>query len=197
MADDNTTKPENSQAVAEIKPEVVKPTKKSNAGRPTKMTPEVYRKIEEAAALGASLEEIAFFAGIHRSTIYEWIKEDQELSDRIQELQEQPILKARKTIVNALDNPAQANWYLERKRKNEFATRSELTGANGEGLFKLEETEKQKLDDILNGKSREPIAIPAEPESRTAVDTGVEDTKPGSDANSNQWHTGPAEVPVQ
>lgn len=89
------------------------------AGRPTERTEEVNRKIEEAAALGASIEEIAFYAGVHRATVYRWMQEDEELRDRIQELQEKPILKARQTVVQSLSDPNNAFKYLERKRKKE------------------------------------------------------------------------------
>jgi hypothetical protein len=102
--------------------------------RPTVRTPEVDRKIEECAYLGASIEEIAFFAGIHRDTLYDWMKKDTELSDRIKELQERPILLARQTVIKAIDNPEYATWYLERKRKKEFSARQELTGEDGSPL---------------------------------------------------------------
>jgi len=101
------------------------------AGRPTVKTEEIIRKIDEAAALGASIEEIAFYAGIHRATLYRWMEEDTELKDRIEELQERPILKARQTIVNSLNNPQDAQWYLERKRKREFSSRTETDITSG------------------------------------------------------------------
>ena len=100
------------------------------AGRPTEKSDEIIRKIEECAALGSSIEEIAFYAGIHRATLYRWMAEDQELKDRIEELQERPILKARQTVVKSLEEPENAKWYLERKRKNEFSTRTETDNTN-------------------------------------------------------------------
>lgn len=96
------------------------------AGRKTVKSEEIIRKIEECASMGGSIEEIAFYAGIHRATLYRWMDEDNKLKDRIEELQERPILKARQTIVKSLDDPEQAKWYLERKRKNEFSTKSEV-----------------------------------------------------------------------
>tara|TARA_R110000868_G_C10879207_1_gene762829 strand:+ start:1184 stop:1546 length:363 start_codon:yes stop_codon:yes gene_type:complete len=118
--------------------------------RPTDRTEEVNRKMEEAAALGASIEEIAMYAGIHRATLYRWMKDDQELNDRIEELQERPILKARQTVVKALENADDARWYLERKKKLEFAQRTEVTGAEGKSFLPSEE-ERKKIDEALNG----------------------------------------------
>lgn len=103
-------------------------------GRPTEKTPEVIRKIEEAAALDCSMEEIAFFANIHRATLYRWIKDDKDLSDRITELRQSPFLKARKTIVDSLDKPQYAIEYMKRKKKAEFSERQEMTGADGKEL---------------------------------------------------------------
>lgn len=96
-------------------------------GRPTERTEEVNRKIEEAAALGASVEEIAMYCGVHRATLYRWMEADEDLRDRIQELQERPILKARQTIVKALDDPNHAFRFLERKKKKEFGSNLDIT----------------------------------------------------------------------
>ena len=67
-------------------------------------------------------------------------------------MKERPILKARQTVVKALDNPQQAQWFLERKVKNEFASRSELTGKDGKDLIPepLSEEDKAKLNTLLN-----------------------------------------------
>lgn len=120
--------------------------------RPTKRTVEVTNKIEEVAALDGSVEEMAYYAGVHRDTLYLWLKQDKEFSDRIQELRERPVLKARQTIVKSLDTPDGAKWYLERKKKLEFSTRSEHTGADGKDLIPdpLTDQEKTKLKGLLN-----------------------------------------------
>jgi hypothetical protein len=99
-------------------------------GRPSEKTPDIIRKIEEAAALGASYKEIAFYAEIHLSTLYRWMEDDPHLRERIEELHERPILKARQTIVKSLEDPNHARWYLEKKRKTEFGTAEQPIGTN-------------------------------------------------------------------
>lgn len=90
-------------------------------GRPTKLTPEVRAKIEEAAALDCSVEEIAYYADISRESFYRWLKEDPEFSDRIDKLRQRPVLKARTEIVKGLDNDKHfAMTYLTKKRGHEF-----------------------------------------------------------------------------
>lgn len=94
--------------------------------RPTKLNDEVRKKIEEAAALDCTLTEIALYADISRETLYQWMKEDQALSDRIKELKEQPFLKMRTTLVNALRDPKHARWYAAHKKRDEFHTKQEM-----------------------------------------------------------------------
>lgn len=108
--------------------------KKNLGGRPTKMTSEVVMKLEQAFAIDASVEEACSYADISRNTFYEWLKRNPEYQDRIDELRERPVLKARQTIVKSLDNPQHAQWYISRKRKKEFAERIEQTGADGKEL---------------------------------------------------------------
>lgn len=106
----------------------------SKTGRPTDKTEENIRKIEEAAALDCSIEEMALYANVHRATIYRWLAEDKEFSDRIETLRATPFLKARRTIEKSLDNPQYAFEYMKRKKKNEFSERLEQTGADGKDL---------------------------------------------------------------
>ena len=46
-------------------------------------------------------------------------------------------MKARSTIVKNLDNVGTSQWYIERKRKSEFTSRQEHTGADGQPLVDL------------------------------------------------------------
>lgn len=104
-------------------------------GRPSKMTPEVLGKLEQAFAIDATIEEACFYADINPDTYYAWKKAHPELSERMERLRNTPILAARQTLATAVKSDAQtALKYLERKRRAEFASRQELTGADGEQL---------------------------------------------------------------
>jgi len=122
---------------------------KSNAGRPTKLTDEVRRKIEEIAALDGSVEEMAYYSGVHRATLYDWLQKDEEFSDRIKELRERPVLKARQTVVKSLEDANHAFRYLEKKKRKEFGNNVDIT-SNGETLLAQETIIKieQALEDI-------------------------------------------------
>ena len=111
--------------------------------RPTKRTAQIVQKLEQAAALDCTIEEMCFYAGIAKPTYYDYLEADPVLAARLEELRNEPVLAARQTVVKALKtNPQQANWYLERKRKKEFAERKEHTAADGEPLFDAETKSK-------------------------------------------------------
>lgn len=113
--------------------------KKNKGGRPPEFTDETVKKLEEAFAIDATVDEACFYAGITRQTYYNHVKEDalegteaRRLFDRFEGLRNRPVLKARQTIVKALDTPQYALEYLKRKRKLEFSERTEtdLTSKN-------------------------------------------------------------------
>jgi predicted DNA-binding protein YlxM (UPF0122 family) len=94
-----------------------------------KLTKEVLVKLEQAAAIDASVEEMAFYCDVSRQTIYQWLKDNPELSDKIDRLRNKPILKARQTVVNRLDDSYQNSMdYLKRKKRAEFGDSVEHTG---------------------------------------------------------------------
>lgn len=118
-------------------------------GRPLEFTEDVVSKLEQAFALDSTVEEACLYADISRQTYYLKIKERPELSDRFDELRQRPFLKARQTLVKSLDLPEHAKWYMERKKKTEFANRTELTGADGERLIASKE-ERELIDKAFN-----------------------------------------------
>jgi hypothetical protein len=56
------------------------PARRPRRGRPTKLTPEVHEKIVNAVRAGNYLEIAAEFAGVHRTTVFRWLK-DAEADD--------------------------------------------------------------------------------------------------------------------
>lgn len=102
-------------------------------GRPTKMTEETVKKLEEVFAIGGSDEEACFYADISKQTLYNYQQDHPEFVDRKEALKERPILKARQTVVSALGDPNYAFKYLEKKRKKEFGNTLDLT-TDGERL---------------------------------------------------------------
>jgi hypothetical protein len=93
------------------------------AGRPTVLTPEVIRILEEAFLIGCTDEEACFKANISTTPFYEYQKEHPEFKERKEALKQSPFYTARKSVVDNLEkDPDFALKYLERKKKDEFST---------------------------------------------------------------------------
>lgn len=113
LQENNLLPPNNSQSY----PEVFQHHKKR--GRKSKITLDILKKLEEVFALGGTDEEACFYADISEQTLYNYQYRNPEFIERKQRLKFRPVLKARRTIIEWLDNPNYAKWYLERKIKNE------------------------------------------------------------------------------
>lgn len=124
---------------------------KKDVGRPTIMTPETISKLEEVFSIGGTDNEACFYAGIGKTTLYNYQQENPEFVERKEALKERPILKARQTIIKGLDDADNAKWFLERKVKNEFSSRQEMTGKDGKDLIPetITPEEKQALLNLL------------------------------------------------
>ncbi len=141
---------------------------------PWKLTPEVVTKLETAFSYDATVLEACYFADISRETFYRWCKDNPELYDRFERLRNKPILRARKAVVESLDDPIHAEWYLSRKMKKEFAQRQEFTGPEG-GAIEIDEKEKKDTLDLL-AKNKENLVPEQEaindPQNRTETIDG-------------------------
>lgn len=89
-----------------------------------KVNAEVLSLLREAFAIDATIEEACFFAGISDSTYYRYRERNPEVCSGLERLRLTPILTARKTISNSLTQSDSARWFIERKRSDEFATKS-------------------------------------------------------------------------
>lgn len=91
-------------------------------GRPTKVTPEVVTKLEQAFSMGCTDEEACLFADISRMSLQRYQEAHPSFRDRKALLKQKLVLKARSVIAEALNRKDEntAKWYLERKKKDEF-----------------------------------------------------------------------------
>ena len=138
----------------------------AEVGRPSVVTPDVVLKLEQAFAIDATVEEACSYADIARNTFYVYLEKNPEFKDRIDELRQRPILKARQTITRALDDANHAFRYLEKKRRKEFGNSIDVT-TDGEKIV----SDTKELKDIthkLNELYRR-TGIPSDGESASAL----------------------------
>lgn len=139
----------------------------TNIGRPTVMTDDVLRKLEQVFALDGTIEEACFYADIAPSSYYLYIKANPAFSERVEALRLKPVLAARETIINDLATPSGAQWYLSRKRKTEFGTGEEsaqrTTGINVYNFFMNDEAQAEVK--LMEDRIKEALTKPRHVES--------------------------------
>ena len=74
------------------------------AGRPTVMTPEVIRLLEEAFKWGCTDLEACCNADISKSSLYDYCVEHPEFSERKETLKNDTLLRAKMVISTAIDD---------------------------------------------------------------------------------------------
>ena len=100
--------------------------------RPTSMTPEVLEKLEQAFLYGATDIEACLVADIAPATLYKYQEKNPEFTERKASLKEMPVYQAREAVIKSFKrDPKLALAYLERKRKDEFSTRTETDVTSG------------------------------------------------------------------
>ena len=91
-------------------------------GRPTVITQDTVRKLEQAFKDGLSVSEACFISGIGKRTFYDHKASDEDFAHKMELGKAYVTLRAKKVVVQAINdgNLTAAKWYLERKARNEF-----------------------------------------------------------------------------
>lgn len=91
----------------------------SNVGRPTKIDKDVIQKLENAFTIGSSIAEACASAKISESAFYNFTQKHPEYRQHFADLRMNPVLKARITVYQSLDNPIIAQRLIERQEEKE------------------------------------------------------------------------------
>ena len=116
------------------------------AGRPTKLTPELQAKIVEAIAAGNYIETAAAYAGVNKTTIYDWMRRGGRTSKGIYHEFSNAVTRAlaqaemRDVLIigqAAKENWQAAAWRLERSSTTKTHTNKAppRCGANGQAFL--------------------------------------------------------------
>ena len=131
----------------------IKATAKPNAsavGRPTKRTPEVEARLMDALRKGNTRRASCASAGISDETLANWAKDSLDFLDALTRAENLAEIGYLDVIQESSLNGdwKAAAWWLERRRKAEYSSRTEVTGADG-GALKVETTAAELTDDEL------------------------------------------------
>ena len=94
---------------------------KNKGGRPTKITPIIVKKLEEAYLFDCTDKEACFYADISPAALYMYQKRHPEFIERKESLKLNTGIKARKVFSeHAAKDPRYALDYLKKKRRDEY-----------------------------------------------------------------------------
>lgn len=114
-------------------------------GRPMVMTGSVLASLKGAFMIGASDREACEYAGICPASLYNYQARTPGFLEQKEAWKSHPILKAKITIYNHLNETKIAKWFLERKAPNEFCTRR-ISKPDRRVDFNLIEATIERLD---------------------------------------------------
>ena len=131
-------------------------------GRPSKRTPEIEAKIIEAVRGGNYIETAANYAGIGKSTLYEWQSRFPDFADAIQKARAEAETRNVTLIQQAARTQWQAAaWYLERSYPSRYGRKDRLDIEHSEAppidtsRYTSEELEMLK-ELLMKGRIEEP-----------------------------------------
>jgi len=94
---------------------------------------ETWNRVIAAIASGLTNQDACSAVGVGKTSFYAKVKEDEQFALQVDKAQVSFKLKHLRNIDQATLNDWKASaWLLERKFKNEFSLRTEVTGADGE-----------------------------------------------------------------
>ena len=115
------------------------------------ITIETLMDLKTAFLIGSSQNEACAYAGITPQGYCYWKRNmPEKLRERweflVEKWQNDMVLQARQTIREHIKDPMTSKWYLERKRRDEFATRTEQELKKVE---KFSDVSDETLDDMI------------------------------------------------
>lgn len=134
-----------------VKKEILKWAKALN-WRPTKMTEETIKKLLDAFSYSFTDEEACIYANISPKTLYNYWEKFPEFLQQKEILKKKPNLKAKMNKVKAVNegNLQESWWWLERKSKDEFSTKTVWENTNTTTNLNLEVEDSKELKKLLN-----------------------------------------------
>jgi hypothetical protein len=104
-----------------------RPKNRSVAGRPPVVDTSVVLKLEQAFSWGCSVNEAIEYGGIGKTAYYAWIALNPHFKERIEQLQQRPIMMAKMSVYEAMKHDGNlALKYLERRLPEEFSLKATI-----------------------------------------------------------------------
>lgn len=141
---------------------MVRKDKKNKGGRKLfdgKDPKEVLPKLEQAALIDASVEEMCFYADISPRAYYRYIEKNPRFRQKIQALRERLTLKSRQNIAGRIEagDVSLSKWQLERKKPDEYAERLKLDHSGEITTDNVLEEDRKAVKELLRERIHQRI----------------------------------------
>ena len=112
-------------------------------GRPTKYCEKIVKKLETALKDDFTIEEACNYAGISNKTFYNWCKANPKFLQEMELAKQYVAQKAKKKLAKAIDDGDidTIKWWLSRRQRDRYATKTETDIYQPEPLTEEEEAE--------------------------------------------------------
>lgn len=134
--------------------------------------PHIIVRLENAFFDGLSNEQACALAGLSVSRFYEIQRDFPELKEQFNAAKQHTNLKARRNVAERIEKGdiETSKWWLERREKQDFSTRTEHTGSNGGAIQHItlspEQQKRLAMEIIHEGDVIEPtLSQPEIPEN--------------------------------
>ena len=96
--------------------------------RPTTITPDTVRKLEQAFRDGLNVSQACLTSGVGRTAYYEHFNADEEFANKMTLAQQYVTIKAKRLVVQEINdgNLGAAKWWLEHKARDEFGNQPQV-----------------------------------------------------------------------
>jgi hypothetical protein len=131
------------------------------------MTPQVLAKLEDAFSNAMTDAQACFLADISEDALYRYFKKNPAFKERREVLKNNIDVLAKNRLINAIHSGdvSSVKFWLERKCKDEFAVRNELTGKEGKPIelnMNIEKDEEDYLKNVFTGIENKNKVEPSE-----------------------------------
>lgn len=118
-----------------------------------KLSDKMLQDLQQCLRDDFTIEETCLVCGITTPTYYEWLNKSSEFKQKMELAKAYVGIEAKKILARAvIDDPSAevALKYLERRQKKIYASRTEITGEDGDPLNSGTETALVSIADSLN-----------------------------------------------
>lgn len=124
-----------------------------------KLDEEALEKLERAFSLGCTDMEACLIANISRESLAVFQKNNPSWVERKEMLKEELVYRSRGVIATAIENNDvnTAKWYLERKKKDEFSPKYDISGnvTLKQALVEFIDVESEEMGEVVDVRPEE------------------------------------------